>query len=118
MAGTCCSWIATAPPGATHLLDADAKRACRQRPIESWPSLLNQEPETGLHMRASPIPGSACLISPAWATSSVNGGTNDLIILDCPPSSASADSAMLTRLADRCVLVASGTIRPAAIFGR
>lgn len=106
--------------GVTRLLDAEPEAGVLEATADpaNWARLLSQEPETGLHImpaarlanpwkRLFDQPGLAELVQ-QWRE------RYDLIILDCPPSSASAEGAMLTRLADRCVLLASWDDTPGA----
>src|SRR5262249_29621471 len=88
---------------------------------QGWQRFLMQESETGLDfMPAAPA-------KTPWATLVGMHAfpllvedmrrAYDLVVFDCPPALASADGAMLARLADRCVVVAAwddtpiGTLR-------
>lgn len=99
--------------GVTHLLDAEPEAGVLEAAAnpQIWPTLIEQEPETGLHVMP------AARLSNPWQRLFDEPGLvelvaqwrerYDLIVLDCPPALTNADGAMLTRLADLCVPVIS-----------
>jgi len=106
--------------GVTHLLDAAPEAGVLEAVIDPkiWSSLIEQEPETGLHIMPA-----ARLTNPWRRLFGEPGLTEliaqwreryDLIVLDCPPALTNADGAMLTRLADLCVPVISWDNTPSA----
>lgn len=79
-----------------------------ERP-EYWREYVEQEDETGVHF----LPA-ARLPSPWKSLIGARGFPGlirrlrdeyDLVLLDCPPALASADGAVIARMADRCVIV-------------
>jgi len=88
---------------------------------QGWQSLLLQESETGLDFMPAAPPKNpwATLVGMHAFPLLVEDMKReyDLIIFDCPPALASAEGAMLARLADKCVVVAAwddtaiGTLR-------
>ncbi len=106
--------------GVTQLLDSDPEAGVLEAAADPaiWASLIEQEPETGLHIMP------AARLTNVWRRLfdqprlgeliALWRARYDLIVLDCPPSSAGAEGAMLIRLADRCALVASWDETPGA----
>ena len=97
----------------TRLMGSDPSAGVLEA-IESpnaWPSLIEHEAETGLHV----LPA-ARLANPWGYLFGRKGfeallvewrGRYDLIVLDCAPALATAESAVLARLADLSLLVVS-----------
>ena len=106
--------------GVTRLLDAEPAAGVLEAVANPriWPTLIVQEPETGLQIMPA-----ARLANPWGRLFGEPGLTEliaqwreryDVIVLDCPPALTNADGAMLTRLADLSVLVVSWDDTPSA----
>lgn len=106
--------------GVTRLIDADPEAGVLEAAVnpDIWQALITPEPETGLHVMPAARLGDPWrrLFDEPRLGELVNHwrAHYDLIVLDCPPSAISAEAAMLTRVADRCLLVVSWDDTPGA----
>lgn len=106
--------------GVTRMLSGEPEAGVLEAAInpDIWQGLIDLEPETGLHVMP------AARLSNPWRrlfdepklSELVRKWRDhyDLIVLDCPPACRSAEGAMLTRLADHCMLVVSWDDTPSA----
>lgn len=88
---------------------------------QGWQNLLMQESETGLDFMPAAPPKNpwATLVGMHAFPLLVEDMKReyDLVVFDCPPALASAEGAMLARLADKCIVIAAwddtpiGTLR-------